>query len=92
MDQGKVNCLRLEPCGSKWDIHVWEDSFLGPAPLDSCFSVSRGSDERRQSVEGQSLYVLDVLLPGLAINRLSMLLYKTIEQNYCFLTFFNNGT
>jgi hypothetical protein len=73
---------------------VWEedeDPFLGPALLDSFFSVSRGSDERRQSVEGQSFHVLDVLLPGLAINRLSTLLYKTIVQNHCFLTFLNNG-
>ncbi len=53
-------------------MHIWEvgeGPLLGPMPPDSWFSATWDSEGMEVTWKGGPLHILDLLLQGLAVNR-----------------------
>ncbi len=69
-----MNCVDPGPCSSKGDMHVWVVVMAllwGPCP--PVLLLVETQSACRQPGERWHLHIIDVLLQGLAVNRVSML-------------------
>jgi hypothetical protein len=87
-DQVSENCLDVDSAAANGRCMCGKRAKAGacPSPLDSCFRVVRGMQGAKNGEclgkGGGPLYIQDVLLQGLSINRVSMLHFETMVLMY----------